>query len=240
MDHSALFVAAGDSAANSHFFTGTGLIVGRMSGTSVAELVKQYNSKKTNPLSELVSELNDNFEEIKNKVREINRDDAKYLLKDEIDKIALNAMCLELNKMKLEKQQIKMNEDLSPENHEFEILIDEKVYPAAITENGQIRMGKRPEDVFSTYGLVEEKGNGSEYEAKVVEDDFSEHVTILFQKAATSTSTNGAAEQSVNNSSYVDEFARFTMLALAAAAYNDQPEICLNNTFANVSVSFLA
>uniref|UniRef100_A0A915DDH7 Uncharacterized protein n=1 Tax=Ditylenchus dipsaci TaxID=166011 RepID=A0A915DDH7_9BILA len=85
-------------------------------------------------------------------------------------------------------------------------------------------------DTFIEYGLVEEKGDGSEYEAKVVEDDFSEHVTILFQKAATSTSTNGAAEQSVNNSSYVDEFARFTMLPLAAAAYNDQPEICLNNT----------
>uniref|UniRef100_A0A915EPU8 Fungal lipase-like domain-containing protein n=1 Tax=Ditylenchus dipsaci TaxID=166011 RepID=A0A915EPU8_9BILA len=88
-------------------------------------------------------------------------------------------------------------------------------------------------DTSIEYGLVEENSDGSDYEAKVTEGDLSNHATISLQKSTISKSTN--EKQSIKNSSYVDEFARYTMLPLAAAAYNDRPQICLNNTFSNVT-----
>uniref|UniRef100_A0A915EAH4 Nematode cuticle collagen N-terminal domain-containing protein n=1 Tax=Ditylenchus dipsaci TaxID=166011 RepID=A0A915EAH4_9BILA len=108
MGHSAIIFAVGDSAANSHFYTGSGLRIGRNSVNNVVAAVKQYNSTDGGQLNTLVDEVNEHFERLKQQVRKLSKDVIEFRSKEDIDRIALNAMCLEMehNKRRASKARL--------------------------------------------------------------------------------------------------------------------------------------
>uniref|UniRef100_A0A915EH03 Uncharacterized protein n=1 Tax=Ditylenchus dipsaci TaxID=166011 RepID=A0A915EH03_9BILA len=98
LGQSAIVLAVGDSAVTSHFFAGNGTTTGRINVQGAVRLLKEYNDGLIKNKQDLIDKINHDFEKIKKEALFWARKYVKTQSPQEMDKIAVKAMCAEVNK----------------------------------------------------------------------------------------------------------------------------------------------
>uniref|UniRef100_A0A915EPC1 Uncharacterized protein n=1 Tax=Ditylenchus dipsaci TaxID=166011 RepID=A0A915EPC1_9BILA len=153
----AIFVALGDSAVSSHFYSASGLSAARIFIERTVKFLKQCNEMGKCNTEYLIERININFEMVKSKVLHFGK---KYVESREsavIQQIAQKTMCSKVNEMIRDNTifndhgfKVKSVGNVYPGNAKFEIEIGTQVYSASVTKDGKIMIEKEPKFSYGT------------------------------------------------------------------------------------------